>query len=135
MRRRRSIRLAALPAPEGRPKQRLVVSTGTTVTDQPIRYPAGPTANITAAEITLQPGEQTGWHMHPVPVFGYVLEGELTVDYGPKGQHIYRGGEGFVEALNEAHNGHNAGQVPVKILAVFIGATGVQGTVAAAPAR
>jgi quercetin dioxygenase-like cupin family protein len=124
------------PASESRLKQRLVISTGTTVTDQPIRYPAGPTANITAAEITLQPGQQTGWHMHPVPVFGYVLEGELTVDYGPKGQRTYRSGEGFVEALNEAHNGHNAGQAPVTILAIYIGAKGVQGTIpAATPAR
>jgi quercetin dioxygenase-like cupin family protein len=120
------------PTTQSHPIQRLVISTGATVTDQPIRYPAGPTANITAAEITLQPGQQTGWHMHPVPVFGYILEGELTVDYGPKGQRTYGSGEGFVEALNEAHNGHNAGQVPVKILAVFIGATGVQGTVPAA---
>ena len=120
-------------AAEKHGEQRLVLSTGTTVTDEPIRYPAGAPAHITAVEITLQPGEQTGWHMHPVPMFGYILEGELTVDYGPKGQRIYRQGDGLMEAMNEAHNGRNSGQGPLKILAVVLGADGVQGSVPEPP--
>jgi quercetin dioxygenase-like cupin family protein len=123
-------------AAEKHAEQRLVLSTGTTVTDEPIRYPSGAPAHVTAVEITLQPGEQTGWHMHPVPMFGYILDGELTVDYGPKGQRTYRKGDGLMEAMNEAHNGRNSGPGPLKILAVVIGAEGVQGSVAAsAPAR
>jgi hypothetical protein len=35
--------------------------------------------------------------------------------------------------MDEAHNGHNAGREPVKILAVFIGTEGVPDTVAASP--
>ena len=120
-------------AAEKHAEQRLVLSTGTTVTDEPIRYPSGAGARITAVEITLQPGEQTGWHMHPVPMFGYILEGELTVDYGAKGQRTYRKGDGFMEAMNEAHNGRNTGQAPVKILAVIVGAEDVQGSVPASP--
>jgi quercetin dioxygenase-like cupin family protein len=112
---------------------RTVVSTGTTVTNEPIRYPSGASAQITALEITLQPGQQTGWHTHPVPLFGYILEGELTVDYGAKGERTYRKGDGFVEAMNEAHDGRNMGRDPVKILAVFIGAEGVAGSVPASP--
>jgi quercetin dioxygenase-like cupin family protein len=50
------------------------------------------------------------------PLFGYILEGELTVDYGTKGRRTYRKGDGFAEAMNEAHNGHNMGQNPVRIL-------------------
>jgi hypothetical protein len=57
--------------------------------DSPIRYPSGAPARLTAVEITLQPGEQTGWHTHPVPVFGYILDGELTIDYGAKGQRTF----------------------------------------------
>jgi quercetin dioxygenase-like cupin family protein len=120
-------------AAEKHAEQRLVLSTGTTVTDEPIRYPAGTPAHITAVEITLQPGEQTGWHMHPVPLFGYILEGELTVDYGSKGQRTYRKGDGLMEAMNEAHNGRNSGQGPLRILAVVLGAEGVQGSVPASP--
>ena len=115
---------------------RTILSTDRTVTHESIQYPAGAQAHLTAMEIVLQPGQQTGWHIHPVPLFGYILEGELTVDYGPSGQRIYRQGEGFAEATNQAHNGHNLGQKPVKILAVFMGMEGVQGTAAVpSPAR
>jgi quercetin dioxygenase-like cupin family protein len=84
-------------------------------------------------EITLLPGQQTGWHTHPVPLFGYILEGELTVDYGAKGQRVYLKGDGLAEAMNEAHNGRNSGESPVKILAVFIGVKGVQDTAPVPP--
>jgi len=122
----------AAPA-AGAPGIRTVLSTGTTVTDEPIKYPIGAPAQITAVEITLAPGQQTGWHMHPVPLFGYILEGELTVDYGALGQRVFRQGDGLAEAMNEAHNGRNSGQGPVRILAVFIGAQGVRDTVPASP--
>ena len=112
---------------------RTVLSTGDTVTGEPIRYPTGAPAQLTAMEITLQPGQQTGWHTHPVPLFGYILEGELTVDYGAKGQRTYVKGEGLAEAMNEAHNGRNTGQRPVTILAVFIGIEGTQASVPASP--
>ena len=123
----------ALPRADAEPAVRTVLSTGSTVTGQPIRYPSGAPAQITAVEITLQPGQQTGWHTHPVPLFGYILEGELTVDYGARGRRTFRKGDGLAEAMDEAHNGHNAGREPVKILAVFIGTEGVPDTVAASP--
>ena len=115
------------------PQLRTVLSTTRTVLDEPIRYPSGAPARITAAEITLEPGQQTGWHTHPVPLFGYMLEGELTVDYGAKGLRIYRKGDALVEAMNDPHNGRNMGQEPVKILVVFIGMEGMRGTVPASP--
>jgi quercetin dioxygenase-like cupin family protein len=115
------------------PGVRTILSTGTTVTGEPIKYPSGAPAQMTALEITLAPGQQTGWHTHPVPTFGYVLDGELTVDYGPKGQRVYRKGDGFAEATNEAHNGRNVTDKPVTILAVFAGMEGVKDSVAAPP--
>ena len=111
---------------------RPVLSTGTTVTDEPIRYPSG-TPHITAVELTFKPGQQTGWHVHPIPLFGYVLEGELTVDYGAKGKRTYRKGDALMEAMNEAHNGRNTGRRPLKLLVVFMGADGVPNTSAAPP--
>jgi quercetin dioxygenase-like cupin family protein len=120
-------------AGEAQSAERMVLSTGTTVTGEPIRYPTGTPAHVTAVEITLAPGQQTGWHMHPVPLFGYILEGELTVDYGAKGKRTYRKGDGLMEAMNGAHDGRNTGAEPVKILAVIIGAEGVQGSLPASP--
>ena len=115
------------------PGARIILSTGRTVTGQTIQYQTTGPAKITAMEITLQPGQQTGWHTHPVPLFGYMLEGGLTVDYGARGIRVYRKGDALAEAMNEAHNGRNTGKSPMRILAVFIGVEGGQGSVAAAP--
>ena len=121
---------AAEPALHGQyPAQRTLLSTATTVTGQPIRYPQGAAAHVTVSEITLAPGEETGWHRHPVPVFGYILAGGLTVDYGPKGPHTYRTGDALVEAMNEAHNGRNTGAVPMRVLVIVAGAEGTATTV------
>ncbi len=101
-----------------------VLQSSTTIIGQPIAYPVGE-AQVTAAIVTLPPGGQTGWHVHAVPLFGYMLQGELTVDYGAKGMHTYKAGEGLMEAMNWPHNGTNEGTVPVRILTVYAGATGI----------
>jgi quercetin dioxygenase-like cupin family protein len=124
---------AAPAQPQASAGVRTILSTGTTVTGETIKYPSGAPAQLTALEITLAPGQQTGWHTHPVPLFGYILDGELTVDYGPKGQRVYRKCDGFAEATNEAHNGRNLTERPVTILAVFAGMEGVKDSVPAPP--
>jgi quercetin dioxygenase-like cupin family protein len=103
-------------------------STGTTVVGETIRYPAG-AARVTSAIITLAPGAKTVVHEHGVPLFAYILEGELTVDYGAHGKRIYRRGDAFMEAMAVAHAGTNSGTQPVRILAVYMGAQGAQDTV------
>jgi quercetin dioxygenase-like cupin family protein len=113
--------------------QRMLLSTAKTVTRQPIRYPEGAAAHVTAVEITLAPGQETGWHSHPVPMVGYILAGELTVDYGPHGKRVYRTGDALVEAINQAHNGRNTGQEPTRILAILAGVTGTPGSLPAQP--
>jgi quercetin dioxygenase-like cupin family protein len=106
-----------------------LLSTGQTVLGQPVVYPTQSPAKITSAIISMQPGEQTGWHQHDVPMFCYILEGEVTVDYGAKGTHVYRQGEAVMEAIDVAHDGRNTGTGPTRILAVFMGAAGVSDTV------
>jgi quercetin dioxygenase-like cupin family protein len=105
-----------------------LLDTGQTVIDQPIVYPTQGAAKIVSAIVTMLPGEATGWHRHDVPMFGYMLEGEVSVDYGSKGTRVYRQGEAIVEAIDWPHNGRNTGTVPARILAVFIGADGVPNT-------
>jgi quercetin dioxygenase-like cupin family protein len=95
-----------------------------TIIGQPIAYPDG-TADVTVAIITVPPGAETGWHVHAVPLIGYILEGTLTVDYGSKGTRTYVSGSALVEAMNWPHDGMNKGNVPVRILAVYAGAKGV----------
>ena len=102
----------------------------TTILGQPIVYPEG-TPQVTSVLLTFQPGEETGWHHHEVPLYAYILSGELTVDYGPDGTRTYLEGDTFIEALGTSHNGMNSGTRPVEILAVFVGAEGAANTVAA----
>lgn len=110
-----------------------VLQTSQTIIGQALVYPAG-TAEVTAVVITIAPGGETGWHLHAVPLFGYMLEGQLTVDYGDKGTHTYAVGDGLVEAMNWPHNGMNKGAIPVRILAVYTGAKGIANAeVAATP--
>lgn len=53
-----------------------LLSTTQTVVGQPIVYPTEAPAKVAAAVVTMQPGEETGWHQHDVPMFGYILDGE-----------------------------------------------------------
>jgi quercetin dioxygenase-like cupin family protein len=59
-----------------------------------------------------------------VPLFAYILDGELTVDYGAHGRRTYRAGEAFMEAMAVTHFGVNTGREPVRLLAVYMGAKG-----------
>ncbi|EKF16987.1 cupin domain-containing protein [Nitratireductor pacificus] len=97
-----------------------VTKTEQTVTGQQIVYPAG-NPNITSVVVTLQPGEETGRHLHSVPTFGYILDGELAISYEGSPEKTFKAGDGFVEALHTWHNGRAVGEKPVRILAVFIG--------------
>jgi quercetin dioxygenase-like cupin family protein len=106
-----------------------LLATGKTIVGEQIVYPEGSPAKVTSVLITMGPGEKTGWHTHGVPVFGYILEGELTVDYGDKGTHVYRSGDALLEAINVRHNGQNTGSDPLRLLVVFMGADGVPMTV------
>jgi quercetin dioxygenase-like cupin family protein len=77
---------------------------------------------VTAAIVTLAPGARTIMHRHGVPLFAYILDGELTVDYGKRGTRTYRQGQSFMEAMTVAHFGVNNGSQPVRLLAVYMGA-------------
>lgn len=97
-----------------------LLSADADIVGQPLAYPSGK-PKVTAAIVTIPPGGETGWHLHQVPLFVYVMEGEVTVDYGAKGTKIYTAGQSLMEAMNWAHNGMNKSTAPVKILAVYMG--------------
>lgn len=115
---------AAALADEAYPA-RTLLSTGTAVTGETIRYPEGAAAQVTAIVVTIAPGAETVIHRHPTPMFAYILEGEVTVDYGAaQGRRVYRAGDAFMEAMTVPHKGINSGAIPVRILAVSMGAAG-----------
>jgi len=107
-----------------------LIETDTTVLGMPFEYPEG-TALIRSDIVTLPPGSVTPWHLHPVPLFGYVLQGTLIVDYGSEGERVYGPGDSLVEAFGWPHQGRNGGRGKVRILVVYAGADGVPNTVLA----
>ncbi|MCJ9428356.1 cupin domain-containing protein [Kordiimonas marina] len=105
-----------------------LLETDKTVIGGPITYPSGP-AQITAVTVTIDPGEENGWHLHPVPTFGYIETGVLTVYYKGGEKRVFRAGEAVVEAQNVIHKGRNEGTEPVTMRVFYAGATGVPTTV------
>jgi quercetin dioxygenase-like cupin family protein len=111
------------PAPPTGPvgfKVTQVLETTTTAAGQAIRFPQGE-AQLTALIAELAPGGQVGRHVHPVPLFAYVLEGTLTVEVEGHGTRTFSAGDGFVDVVNLWHNGRNLGDQPVRFLVVIMG--------------
>ena len=106
-----------------------LLSTETNIVGETIRYPTTGPAHVKAAIVTLAPGAKTITHTHGAPLFVYILEGEVTVDYGARGKRTFRKGDAFMEAMDIAHYGINEGTQPVRILAVYMGAKGAKNVI------
>lgn len=115
----------AQPAPAGPVGLKLtpILETATTITGQAIRFPQGDN-QITAVLAEVAPGGQVGRHMHPVPLFVYMLEGTLSIEMEGHGTHTFSAGQGFAEVTNSWHNGRNLTDKPVRFLIVFSGQKG-----------
>jgi quercetin dioxygenase-like cupin family protein len=113
----------AVHADEGVTTQVLLQTTRTNI-GQPIAYPRRGTPEIATMIVTIPPGGSTVLHRHPVPVVGYILEGELEVRAAGGKVNRYKAGDALVEALNRAHRGTNIGTTPVRILVTVIGVKG-----------
>lgn len=96
-----------------------VFSGNTTVAGEPLVFPKE-NPSVKSLIVTMMPGEKTAWHQHGVPLYAYILEGEITVTYEGIGKKVYTAGTGLLEAMHVTHQGHNTGDVPVRILAVFL---------------
>jgi quercetin dioxygenase-like cupin family protein len=88
-----------------------------------LAYPAGQ-AEVTALLIEIAPGGETGWHMHPVASFGYILEGELDVSLKDGTVKHMAAGQALAEVVNTLHNGRNVGKGPLKLVVFYAGASG-----------
>jgi quercetin dioxygenase-like cupin family protein len=107
-----------------------VLKSGLTADGDPLALPGG-TPEIVSVIGTLESGGRTARHQHPVPVYVYVLEGELEVQTEGKDVRHYSAGEAFLESINRWHQAFNNSGSPTKILVVFIGEAGKPTTVAA----
>ena len=102
-----------------------ILKTQTTWDGAPIVYPEGQ-AEVTGMLVEIAVGAQTGWHLHPVPSFAVVVEGELEVHLKNGMVKKLKAGDGLAEVVNTLHNGHNVGTVPVKLFVFYTGVVGDQ---------
>ncbi|WP_148713773.1 cupin domain-containing protein [Chitinolyticbacter meiyuanensis] len=100
-----------------------LLKTTTSWNGAPLSYPAG-TAEISGLMIEIPIGGETGWHSHPVPSFGYVLEGELEVSLQNGRKNRIKAGEALAEVVDTLHNGRNVGAGPVRLVVFYAGAKG-----------
>ncbi|MBK8283621.1 MAG: cupin domain-containing protein [Ahniella sp.] len=96
-----------------------------------LSYPEGE-AEISGMIVEIAVGGETGWHLHPVPSFGMVLEGELEVRLRDGKSNRFKAGDTLAEVVNTEHNGRNVGNVPLKLLVFYAGAKGKERTVKSA---
>ncbi len=98
-----------------------LLRTMTTVAGQPIVYPTTDAAEVTAVQVEIPPGAETGWHKHPFPCFAYLLSGALDVEMeGGKIVQI-KAGQAMAESINFLHNGTNRGTEPVRLVMFVMG--------------
>ncbi len=109
----------------------LLLQTTTNSIGQPIAYPQEGTPEITAFLVEMAPGEETGWHSHPVPLLGYLLSGDLTVVQAGGHRRVVRAGEVSLESVGAIHNGINEGAVPCRMIVFVVGLKDVPFTVRA----
>ncbi len=114
-------------------RQTLLDQQQLTVLDQPIAYPKKKPAQVTSTILQLEPGQETGWHKHNTPLYVYVLEGTVSVEYDAGVTKEYAAGTALMEAQGVWHNGTNKGDQPVRLLTVSMGAKGVKNSVDRAP--
>ncbi len=98
-----------------------LLRTSTNTAGQEIVYPHDGKAEVSILIVTVPPGKQTGWHQHPVPLFGYVLQGQITVELADGRKNTFHQGDPLAECVNMLHNGTNDGKEVTKLLIVVAG--------------
>lgn len=108
----------------GEIKIETLLKTDTTSIGQRILYPNFKDDEVTISKVTIPPEKSTGWHRHEIPVFAYVLQGTLTVDFENHKTLQFSENSSFAEVMNTFHNGTNKGKEDVVLIAFYMGGKG-----------
>ena len=103
----------------------LLVKSTTASDGQKVVYAKTDNAEVTVVTVEIAPGKETGWHLHIVPVYAYIIEGTLAVEMGGGKRYEFKKGQAIIEVMNTPHNGVNIGDVPVKLVAFYTGEQGM----------
>lgn len=104
---------------------KILKKTTQTSNGQKISYPLTDRAEVTVMSVELAPGAETGWHTHPLPVYAYVVSGNLSVELEDGRQLSFGAGEAIIEVVKALHNGKNRGTEPIKLVVFYLGVEGI----------
>lgn len=104
--------------------QELLTEQQLTVLDQNFVYPKKGAAQVSSAITSLEPGQETGWQLHRIPIYVYVMSGTYTVEYEAGVTKEFPAGSAFMQAVKTSYNGINKGEETVQLLTVYMGAEG-----------
>jgi quercetin dioxygenase-like cupin family protein len=99
------------------------------VLDQQVGYPKKKPAQVTSMITTLEPGQESGWHRSRVPLYVYILEGGISVEYDAGVMKEFTTGTAFMDAEDIWHNVTNKGEDTARLLLVYFGAEGKKNSV------
>ena len=94
-----------------------ILTTTKTAIGQPIVLPTKD-AQVVVTMLEIAPGTKLPRHEHPFQRYGYLMQGELTVEYEGGQRQVFHAGDFIVEALGVWHFGTNTGSDPVKLLVI-----------------
>jgi quercetin dioxygenase-like cupin family protein len=79
--------------------------------------------DYTLREITIPPGQATGWHYHDGPLYGFVKQGTLShFDSDCASDGVYRAGNTIQEPAGpgNVHIGRNLGDTPLVLDVLYV---------------
>ncbi|MDV9171596.1 cupin domain-containing protein [Streptomyces sp. W16] len=79
--------------------------------------------DYTVREITIPPGQATGWHYHDGPLYGIVKQGTLShFDSGCASDGVYKAGSTIQEPAGSGnvHIGRNLGKTPLVLDVLYV---------------
>ena len=103
---------------------KLLVQTGVTADGRKIVYPVSNEPEVTAMLVDIAPKAETGWHKHGIPVYAYMLAGELEVVLEGGKRLTYKSGDAIIEVVGTMHNGINKGTETARLVVFYTGSKG-----------
>ena len=91
---------------------------------QKLSYLKTENPEVTAMIVEIPPGGETGWHMHAVPVYAYILRGSITIEIEGGKKYDFKEGDAIFEVKDTPHNGRNNGDQIARLVVFYTGEVG-----------
>ncbi len=91
---------------------------------QKLSYLKTDNPEVTAMLVEIPPGGETGWHVHTVPVYAYMLGGRITVEMEGGKRYDFKEGDAIFEVRDTPHNGRNSGDKTARLVVFYTGEVG-----------